>query len=279
MELSQAYQLIEKQLEPTVKELGFSKMKTEDSVMAFKGNKGLFRVTHDGSSNILTFECAYDDKGEDTEFNTISKSLFDLNVVDEKDCKSAANEVSDEIRSLFATKKKVDLDKVKMPKAVSKSKAKNGTVSYDVASLANRFGTLYPQFKDDIKRNMVEYGEFLPEEFFTTIGNPFILDIIQNGTEQEQKKLFKLLGEIYEDGTNEVQDVIGVTILGEMKNDPKMMAVADKYMTEYMAGPVHEVNKLTAKTNSRLMKKLKNPPAYKPKKKKFNPMANALGQQ
>ena len=126
---------------------------------------------------------------------------------------------------------------------------------------------------------MVEYGEFLPEEFFTTIGNPFILDIIQNGTEQEQKKLFKLLGEIYEDGTNEVQDVIGVTILGEMKNDPKMMAVADKYMTEYMAGPVHEVNKLTAKTNSRLMKKLKNPPAYKPKKKKFNPMANALGQQ
>lgn len=61
------------------------------------------------------------------------------------------------------------------------------------------------------------------------------------------KKLFKNLGDIFEDGTNEVQDIIAVTILGEMKNDPEMMAVADKYMTEYMSGPVHEVNKITAK--------------------------------
>lgn len=40
-----------------------------------------------------------------------------------------------------------------------------------------------------------------------------------------------------------------------MKNDPEMMAVADKYMTEYMSGPVHEVNKITAKKN-RLTKSL-----------------------
>ena len=48
------------------------------------------------------------------------------------------------------------------------------------------------------------------------------------------------------------------------------MAVADKYMSDYMSGPVHEINKLTAKKGSSLMKKLKNPPAYKPKKKKNN---------
>lgn len=64
-----------------------------------------------------------------------------------------------------------------------------------------------------------------------------------------------------------MQDVIGVTILGAMKNDPAMMEVADKYMTDYMSGPVHEINKITAKKN-RFTKKLANPPAYKPKKKK-----------
>lgn len=98
-------------------------------------------------------------------------------------------------------------------------------------------------------------------------GNAKVLDIIKNGTAAEQKKLFKNLGDIFEDGTNEVQDIIAVTILGEMKNDPEMMAVADKYMTEYMSGPVHEVNKITAKKN-RLTKKLANPPVYKPNKKK-----------
>ena len=83
---------------------------------------------------------------------------------------------------------------------------------------------------------------------------------------------------MFEDGTNEVQDIIGVTILGEMKNDKEMMAVADKYMTEYMSGPVHEINKLTAK-NNRFTKKLENPPAYKPKKSKSFSVANALNEK
>lgn len=277
MELNEAYALIEKNLEPVIKELGFSKLKGAEDALAFKGNKGLFRVVYDSKANILSFECSYDDKGEDTEYQTISKSLFELDHVTDRDCKSAANEVADEIKSLFAVKKQVNLDKVKMPKAVSRSKAKNGTVCYDAASLANRFGVLYPEYKEDIKRNIVQYGEFLPEEFFISIGTPKVLDVIKNGTEAEQKRLFKMLGEVYEDGTNEVQDIIGVTILGEMKNDEEMMAVADKYMTEYMAGPVHEINKLTAKKN-KWTKKLANPPAYKPKKNKMMPLQNALNQ-
>ena len=133
--------------------------------------------------------------------------------------------------------------------------------------------------KDEIKKNIVAYGEFLPETFFTQVGTAKVLDVIKNGNTAEQKKLFKMLNEVYEDGTNEVQDVIGVTILGAMQNDKDMMAVADKYMSEYMSGPVHEINKLTAKKNSKLMKKLKNPPAYKPKKKKNNFMQNALQAQ
>ena len=63
-----------------------------------------------------------------------------------------------------------------------------------------------------------------------------------------------------------------------MKNDPEMMAVADKYMTEYMSGPVHEINKLTAKKN-KYTKKLKNPPAYKPKRRKAFSLANTLSEQ
>ena len=277
MELIEAYKQIEKNLEPVNKELGFSRVKTEEYLPLFKGNKGLYRLTYDAEGQILSFECAYEDEGDETQYKTISKSLFELDDVDERACRSAANEIGDEVKSLFAARKKVDLEKVKMPKGVSRGQAKNGVISYDPDSLANRFGTLYPDLKDDIKRNIAEYGEFLPETFFAEVGNARVLDVIKNGTQADQKKLFKMLGEVYEDGTNEVQDIIGVTILGEMRNDPKMMAVADQYMTEYMAGPVHEINKITAK-NGRLTKKLKNPPPYKPKKKKVNPLQNALTQ-
>lgn len=278
MQLNEVFKIIEKNLANLNGELGFKKSSETENSLTFSGEKGIYRVTHDGENNILAFECAYEDNGEETQFNTVSRSLFNLDDVTERDAKYSANEVKDEIEHLFNARKKVDLEKVKMPKAVSRTKAKNGSVSYDVDSLANRFGALYPEYKDEIKKNIAQYGEFLPETFFTECGNEKVLGIIRNGSAAEQKKLFKMLGEIFEDGTNEVQDIIAVTILGEMKNDPALMEVADKYMTEYMSGPVHEVNKLTAKKN-RFTKKLANPPAYKPKRSKNFSLANALNTQ
>lgn len=279
MELSEAYRLLDKTISENIKDLSFKRQNPKDEQrLSYKSEKGLFRVVHDSETNIMSIEVAYEDKGEDTAFETISKSLFELSDADERECRSFANEVSDEIRSIFAARKKVDIDKIKMPKAVSRSKAKSGAVSYDVDSLANRFGVLYPDLKDAVKQNISDYGEFLPETFFTEIGTPRVLEVIRNGSEAERKKLFKMLGEVYEDGTNEVQDVIGVTILGAMKNDPALMEVADRYMTDYMSGPVHEINKITAKKN-RLTKRLANPPAYKPKKKKTGILQNALNQQ
>lgn len=274
MEITEVFRLIEKQLDNTNKELGFKRSEVSEESISFSGDKGVYRIVYDPKSNIMAFECAYNNS-ENVEFNTVSRSLFDAENYNERDAKSLSNEIQDEITSLFKARKKVDLDKVKMPKAVSRTKAKNGVVSYDTDSLANRFGTLYPDMKDAIKANIAKHGEFLPETFFIQTGTARVMDIIANGTETEQKKLFKMLNEVYEDGTNEVQDVIGVTILGEMKNDPKLMETADKYMSDYMSGPVHEINKITAK-NNRLTKKLKNPPPYKPKKKKNNFMQNAL---
>lgn len=276
MELMEAYKRIEKHIENVNKELGFKKSSETDSTIVFSGEKGAYRLVFDGENSILQFECTYEDNGDKTEFNTISRSLFEVDVVEEKDVKSMSNQIIDQLEKMYKVRKKVNLDKVKMPQSVSRTKAKNGLISYDVDSLANRFGAMFPEFKDEIKLNVVNYGEFLPEDFFINHGNAKIFDIIQNGTKAEQKKLFKMLGEIFEDGTNEVQDVIAVTILGEMKNDKTMMAVADEYMTEYMAGPVHEVNKLTGKKN-KYTRKLKNPPVYKPKKNKAYSVQNQLG--
>lgn len=276
MQLEEALGLIEKNLEDVNKEFGFQKTKKQgESSVTFRGKNGLYRVVIDEKHDLMLLECAGEDKGEETEFATISKSLFELGPAELRDVRSSCNEVGDELRSLYGSVRKKDLDKIKLPKAVSRTKAKNGIISYDVNSLANRFGTLYPELKDQIKQNIADYGEFLPEDFFVNYGTPKVLDVIDNGTKEEQKKLFKMLNEIYEDGTNEVQDIIGVTILGAMRGDKKRLEVADQYMTEYMAGPVHEINKITAK-NGRMVRRLLNPPPYKPKKKRKNPYQLAL---
>lgn len=277
MELQEVFRLIEKNLSDINSELGFKYGNTDNECTTFSGDKGAYKIVFDSESSIMSFDCAYNVDGQTSEFSTISRSLFDLETYNEKDVKSFSNEIADELNSLFNSKKKRDLQKIKMPKAVSKSQAKNGMTSYDVNSLANRFGTLYPELKDKILENIAEYDEFLPETFFTQYGTQRVIDDIRNGNEAQLKKLFKMLNEIYEDGTNEVQDIIGVTILGEMKGDTQLLAVADKYMSDYMSGPVHEINKVTKK-NGRLVKKLQNPPPYKPKKKKTNPMQSILAQ-
>lgn len=274
MELKNAFSIIEKQLTNKNNELGFKRSSADDKSIVFSGDKGMYRLVYNPDGPVLEFECAYEIEESEAKWNTVSKTLFELEAIEERDAKSTANEISDEITSLFAARKKVDLDKIKMPKAVSRTKAKNGAINYDTDSLANRFGVLFPDLKDEIKRNIAAYGEFLPETFFMEYGTPRVLDVLRNGSDAEVKKMFKMLNEVYEDGTNEVQDIIGVTILGEMKGDKELMARADEYMIEYMAGPVHEINKLTAK-NSRLTKKLKNPPPFKPKKEK-NMLQNAL---
>lgn len=278
MEITEVFRIVEKSLESINTELGFKKQSADDSSIVFLGEKGIYRLAYDNLSNIMSFECAYDTESSEPEFNTIFRSLFDVEAYNEKDAKSLSNQCRDELVNLFKSRKKVDLEKVKMPKAVSRTKAKNGIVSYDVDSLANRFGTLYPELKDEIKRNIAKYDEFLPETFFTEVGTEKVLNVIRNGNDAELHRLFKMLNEVYEDGTNEVQDVIGVTILGAMKNDPALMATAEKYMSDYMAGPVKEINKITGK-NGKLSKLLKNPPPYKPKKKKVNSLQNALNQQ
>lgn len=275
MEINEVFKIIEKQLENTNTELGFKKQSEEENGITFSGEKGAYKVAYDNDNGIMSFEC--EDEKNQGEFNTISKSLFDTQSYDERDAKSLANEIEDEIKSLYNARKKVDIDKIKMPKAVSRTKAKNGVISYDSDSLANRFGVMFPETKDDIKENIAKYGEFLPETFFTEIGTKKVIDVIARGNDAECKKLFKMLNEIYEDGTNEVQDIIGVTILGAMKNDKELLATADKYMSEYMSGPVHEINKLLKKEN-KFTKQLKNPPAYKPKKKN-NALQNALQSQ
>ena len=216
MELTNIFNAIENHLKNTNEELGFKKSDAANSSLAFKSDSGSYRLVYDDDSNILAFECAYDVDGSTSEFNTVSRLLLEPENVDDREVRSLSNEIIEEVERLFKTNKKVNLEKVKMPKAVSRTKAKNGLISYDVDSLANRFGALYPDFKDTIKQNIVDYGEFLPETFFAEYGNERVLSVIKNGSDAERKKLFKLLNEIFEDGTNEVQDIIAAAVLHQI---------------------------------------------------------------
>ncbi len=239
----------------------------EHSCVDFKGEKGKIRIEFFGNQVLLSFAENSEDGGEEN-YTKASVNYFNLEEFDQKDLKSLCNELNETINDKFSEKRAV-AKKSKMPTPVSKSAAKSGAQAYDGNTLANRLSAMYPELKEPYRENFEKYGSFLPEEFFINYGSKVVIDVIKSRDKTEIKRLFKVLNDIYENGSSETQGLIAVTILGEMKNDSQMCEDVKEFMCDDMREPVLLVNKyLSGKSGEKLRKKLENPPPYKPKKEK-----------
>ena len=286
-ELTQALGRITKSITAAADNLGFSPVPVQGTekgeapvsisngkyTVAFTGDKGSFKIEAVDDKIYLKCSAAKYDAAVEEDFTQESASLFKANELDDKDFKYISNEFTDTIQKVYDGKKK---QSVKLPTPVSKNAAKSGTVYYDTVTLASRLTQIYPECKDAYRENIEKYGEFLPEDFFMNHCNPLILQTIRENNPQKMRKLFNCLNEIYNDGTNEVQSIIIVTILCSMNNDEKLIANCVDYM-EDMTLAVIEANKYLAKSK-KARNMLENPPKYEPKKqKKQSSFMNQLG--
>ncbi len=233
----------------------------------YTGEKGVIEVRYEGE-RISVFSGDDPETPENTP-KRLTASMLDEST-DERDVKYIIADFSETINEKFG-KKAPATKRVQQQKAqhtVSKAAVKNGSF-YDPSTLASKLCLVFPELRPYYKDNIDRYGEFLGEEFFTKYGTDKVIEAIKQNNPQTMKKLFQVLNEIYEDGTNDTQSLIAVTILGELKNDTILLARCVDYMSETMAPPVIEVNKyLASAAGKKAKKKLLNPPAYKPKKQK-----------
>lgn len=211
----------------------------------------------------------------DGNFTKTSTNLMELSETDEKSIKSLCNEIVDTVSENYGKKSPVKRESAK--KTVSRADVRAG-MSYDGNTLAAKIVLVYPELKEEYKANSDKYGPFLSEEFFVEHANEKILATVKSGDAQTRKKLFKILTEMYQNGSSETQDLICVTILGEMMNDKDMLAVCREYIDDDdFYETLEAVNEILAsRAGKRLREKLKNPPKYKPKKEKKGFMANML---
>ena len=231
----------------------------------FEGEKGALKLEYDG--RIITM---YQGDDADTATKKISSSLL-AEEPDPRDMKYIVTEFSETLEKKFGISKPVQKKGAAQKSAnqtVSKNAVKQGS-SYDANTLASRLCHVFPELRPLYQDNLARYGEFLGEDFFTKYGTKTIIDAIKENNPQTMKKMFQVLNEIYEDGTNDTQSLIAVTILGELNNDQILLARCVDYMSQTMAPPVIEVNKYLASAMGKKAKaKLENPPVFKPKKQK-----------
>ncbi|MCR5150949.1 MAG: hypothetical protein K6B52_06960 [Clostridiales bacterium] len=214
-----------------------------------------------------------------SDYSRLTLTLLESETANAKDIRYVVNDFSDTLVEFFGTKT-VKPVKTKLPTPVSKAQAKSGMLSYDPNTLASRFTAIYPELREAYRMNCEKYGMFLPEDFFINYGTPAAVATIRENDSVKMKKLFNLLNDIYEDGTNETQGIICVTILGALENDQELLANCVDYMSDDLAPAVINVNRyLYSKDGKGARIRLENPPKYKPKKKVKNPFTptNGLG--
>lgn len=234
--------------------------------MDFTGEKGMARFVFNSDRVHLLFAENGVSTEDDSMFKLDTTYLFVLSEYDMKDLKSLTNEIGDYMSETFLVKKNAAA-KIKKPTTVSKANARSGLLAYDPITLASKLAGMFPELKDELNNNVNTYGEFLCEDFFVNHAAPKCMEVIRGSDQQKLKKLFNILGEIYEDGTNEVQSVIAVSVLGGIQNDPELVQKIMPYLTDTMLEPVLAVGKRLSVSRSARMR-LENPPAYKPKKQK-----------
>lgn len=230
------------------------------TTILYGGKKGAAKIELFEGKISLLCSVAEAENAVDEDFRKVTTSLFDVEKVDDRDIKYVVNEFCDCVNDTYGKKDKSK----KLPQPVSKSAAKSGSVYYDLVTLGSRFVQIYPEIKDAYKQNIEKYGEFLADDFFLNYGNEKFRETVKKNDPQQMKKLFNMLNEVYNDGTNQVQSVIVVTILGSLYDDETLLANCVDYMDE-MTLYVIETNKILKKSSS-TRSKLEHPPLYKPKK-------------
>lgn len=284
MELKEAFGLIIKGIESTMNDYGFSVVipdsvqKGETPIVTKNGGTVLLYSGKSGSAKIeflegkISLSCAKSQAGNavDDDYKIISTTLFDPEKADNRDIQYLVNDFRDGVIETYGKK---GGGKQKLPQPISKSAAKNGSVYYDLNTLGSRFVGIYPELKEIYKANIAKYGEFLADDFFINYGNAKFRETVQQNDPQRMKRLFNVLNEVYNDGTNQTQSVIVVTILGSLYDDENLLANCTDYMDD-MTLSVIETNKLLRKKTNRA--KLEHPPLYKPKKQKKPSLMNTL---
>ena len=224
---------------------------TFDEPITYSGEFG--EVEFVLESNILSINC----KAEGQEKKNVAQTLFDLENPDwnDKDVKSVANVICEAVSKYFGTecvypgKAAKAKDPTISPeiadfleKGKQAKKKKENVATYEAEDLAHRFEVIYPVAKGKMDENIAKYEKFLPEDYFETNITPLIIEDIKLKNKQTLKKVFNAFNTFYEEGGNDVQSLIVVSILGvNLANNKELFENCKSYMDANLLEAVEPV--------------------------------------
>ncbi|MCL2530811.1 MAG: hypothetical protein FWE40_01475 [Oscillospiraceae bacterium] len=268
-----ALQALTKTMLPALQKAGFAQQKsTETNTAVFSGEEGVLHLVL--ADDRVTLEHSDDADGE---FTNLSAGLLELSSATDRDLNFWGGVLAENITRKFNKEsyKPSAAGKKPPPKSISKSAIKKGDAYYDTLALGNSFTGIYPDLRAEFKDNYEHYGEFLADEFFCKCGTAAVLQSLQQNDKVQLKRVFNLFNDVYENGMNEAQSTVCVTILGSFS--AVQLADCLDYLSDDLRPVAVQVNKyLCSSAGKNACKRLEHPPIYRPKKEKKPGMLQQL---
>lgn len=211
----------------------------------YKNETKAVKIDYDEVAKLYILSIANVVDGNIGEFSTASTWLFDENQT-ENDAKAVGVDFADTLRTAMGIKASRVSSNVALP-TTEKGE------SINVLTLTQKLLAIFPQYKDDYKQEVADYGKFLYVDFLTSKFVPEIKDLISSKNKKQLKKLFDMLDEMYINGDSVTSDMVVILISSAVFGDSERIETAASFMEEskHMRTCVNEMLK-ELKSNKKL---------------------------
>ena len=223
----QFYQVIVDGVFEALKDKNF-KIETFEKGEYFTNGEKAFMIDFDDAKSLICLKTATLEEGEGVEFKEISSWLMGEDATD-RDKQSITNDfVETALEAIGAKATVTGVKKVEMP-----SKKKKAD-SIDVESFSARFLAICPAHKDEYKQNILQYGEFMYDDFFKKNGVAELEYVLNEGNARHISKYFEWLNVGFNNGDQPVRatvvySILCTALLENSKNKKQIEAQLEKY--------------------------------------------------
>ncbi|MDO4419056.1 MAG: hypothetical protein Q4B92_01690 [Ruminococcus sp.] len=216
-DIKKAFGIITDKLSDTLKAQNFTKQKVESSnanelVSLFTNETVAYSVIYYKDKMLCVLRsCTMTDEGPDNEWKTMATWMFNPETDTEKEADSIGNDFVEAVNSASAVKR------VKQTKKKKSSDDGNA----DPLFLAKRFMVLFPELKEEIKKEQETKEEFRGVYFTRTFIVPKVNELLIRGVKSEINKLSQILSTQYQNGDMDTRSIITIVILNSVDEKHK----------------------------------------------------------
>ncbi len=238
---SNAFERITEKLEETLSSQEFKRAEdfTEENGRAalFTSEAVAYSVLYNEKSKRFELRSAPFSDGEAGDWKTVSVWLFDPETDSAADADSIANDFSDTV----SAKKRTE-----MVQQVRKKKQKGEDSTSDPVFFYNRLVGIFPELRDEISREKIEYGQVRPFSFAKEKVLPKISGLVSAYPDSDVcKKLCSLMGDMYQNGDLDTRSVVTIVLLNGL--DDSAFAGIENQLSDELKTAAAAARKLRGK--------------------------------